>query len=143
MEIFTIDNNQDIKDHCKEYRFKIKDFKPFQFVCEYYETSSSWGHKGRILYNNYDTGISYKIRYYNRTWERYRFQSLLKHLIRQAMSYLKHNEIDYSHVLKPKGQELRDLKRLSKKEFMGKYSYFTSKEYTETKKAFIKTTEVK
>lgn len=143
MEIFTIDNNQDIKDFCKSYGFKIKDFKPLQFVCEYYETSSSWGHKGRVLYNNHDTGVTYKIRYYNRTWECYTYQSLLKQLIRQAMTYLKHNEIDYSHVLKPKSQELRDLKRLTKKEFTTKYKYYTSKEYTETKKAFIKTTEVK
>lgn len=143
MEIFTIDNNQDIKDFCKSYGFKIKDFKPFQFACEYYETRNSWGHKGRVLYNNHDIGVTYKIRYYNRTWECYRFQSLLEHLIRQAATYLKDNEIDYSYVLKPKGQELKDLKRLTKKEFMGKYSYFTSKEYTETKKAFVKTTEVK
>lgn len=59
------------------------------------------------------------------------------------MTYLKDNKIDYNHVIKPKGQELRDLKRLSKKDFIKKYSYYTSKEYTETKKAFIKTTEVK
>lgn len=143
MKIFTIDNNQDIKEMCKNYGFKIKDFKPLQFVCEYYETSSSWGHKGRVLYNNHDIGVTHKIRYYNRTWECYTYQSLLKQLIRQAMTYLTVDEIDYNYVLKPKGQELRDLKRLTKKEFLTKYKYYTSKEYTETKKAFVKTTEVK
>lgn len=143
MEIFTIDNNQDIKDRCKAYGFKIKDFKPLQFICEYYETSSSWGHKGRILYNNHDIGLTAKRRYYNRTWECYRYQSLLLDMIELAMSYLKDNEIDYKYVLAVKGQQLKDLKRLSKKDFIKKYSYFTSKEYTETKKAFVKTTEVK
>jgi len=138
MRIFTIDNNQDIKDRCKAYGFKIKDFKPLQFVCEYYETSSSWGHKGRILYNNHDIGITAKIRYYNRTWECYTYQSLLLQLVRQAMTYLKNNEIDYRQVLSVKGQQLKDLKRLSKKDFIKKYSYFTSKEYTETRKAFVK-----
>ena len=59
------------------------------------------------------------------------------------MTYLTVDEIDYNYVLKPKGQELRDLKRLTKKEFITKYKYYTSKEYTETKKAFVKTTEVK
>ena len=137
MQIFTIDNNEDIKQRCKDYKFKVKDFKPLQFVCEYYETSSSWGHRGRILCNGHDINVTYKIRYYNRTWECYRYQSLLLQLIRCAMSYLKNNTIDYSQVLKPKGQELRDLKRLSKKDFKNKYPYYTNKQYIETKKAFI------
>lgn len=143
MQIFTINNNEDIKQRCKDYGFKIKDFKPLQFVCEYYETRNSWGHKGKILYNGHDINITGKIRYYNRTWECYTYQSLLLQLIKQAMTYLRDNKIDYSHVLKPKRQELKDLKRLTKKEFTTKYKYYTSKEYTETRKAFIKTTEVK
>jgi len=143
MQIFTIDNNQNIKDYCKSYGFKIKDFKPLQFVCEYYETRNSWGHRGRVLYNNHDIGVTCKIRYYNRTWECYTYQSLLLKLIRKAMTYLKNNEIDYNYVLNPKGQTLRDLKRLTKKEFMNIYPYFTSKEYTETKKHLLKNTEVK
>ena len=138
MEIFTIDNNQDIKDFCKSYGFKIKDFKPLQFICEYYETRNSWGHKGRVLYNNHDIGVTYKIRYYNRTWECYTYQSLLKQLIRKAMTYLRHNEIDYNYVLRFKGQVFKDFKRLCKKDFIKKYSMVTSKEYTETKKAFVK-----
>lgn len=143
MQIFTIDNNEDIKDYCKSYGFKIKDFKPLQFVCESYETRNSWGHTGRVLYNNHDTGVTYYIRYYNRTWECYQYQSLLKQLIKLAMTYLKNNTIDYTFVLKPKEQELKDLRKLSKKEFIKKYSYYTSKQHTETKKAFIKDTEAK
>lgn len=138
MQIFTIDNNEDIKKRCKEYGFKIKDFKPLQFICEYYETRNSWGHKGRILYNGHDINVTSKIRYYNRTWECYTYQSLLFQLIRQAMTYLKDNKINYSKVLRPKGQELRDLKRLSKIEFIKKYRYYTATEYRETKKAFVK-----
>lgn len=143
MQIFTIDNNSDIKDYCKKYKFKVKDFKPFQFICEYYETSSSWGHRGYVLYNGYNTGITYKIRYYNRTWESYTYRNLLSNLIMRVMTYLTGNKIDYRYVLNPEGQELRDLKRLTKKEFINKYKYYTSKEYTETKKVFANNTEVK
>lgn len=46
----------------------------------YYETRNSWGHKGYIwghVGDNYCNTNDFKIRYYNRTWECYRFQSLL------------------------------------------------------------------
>lgn len=137
MQIFTIDNNEDIKKRCKQFGFKIKDFKPLQFVCESYETRNSWGHKGKVLYNNKDIGITYKIRYYNRTWESYRYQSLLLHLIRLAMSYLSHDTIDFTVVLILEGQEIKDIKQLNKKDFIIKYPFFTSKEYIETKKYIL------
>jgi len=137
MQTFTIDNNKDIKKRCKQYGFKIKDFKPLQFVCDYYETYNSWGHKGEVLYNNQNIGITYKIRYKNRTWERYTYQSLLLHLICLAMTYLSGNTIDFTQVLPLKGQEIKDIKKLTKKDFIIKYPFFTSKEYTETKKYIL------
>ena len=50
------------------------------FECETYSNYRSWGHRGRVFYN----GVlitEHKIRYYNRTWERYQFESLLFGLV--------------------------------------------------------------
>lgn len=46
----------------------------------YYDTRSSWGHKAYIcghIGDSYAERNDFKIRYYNRTWERYTFQSIL------------------------------------------------------------------
>lgn len=62
------------------YNKKINGVK-FTFVCECWNTSTSWGHKV-TLYRNENVIIgSVKIRYYNRTWERYQFQSAIKNVI--------------------------------------------------------------
>jgi hypothetical protein len=46
----------------------------------YYETRTSWGHKAEICGHygdNYVSKHDFKNIYYNRTWENYRFQSVL------------------------------------------------------------------
>lgn len=48
----------------------------WSLVNEYWETSSGWGHKTHIIRNGYDYG-EYKVRYYNRTWEMYTYQSCM------------------------------------------------------------------
>lgn len=48
--------------------------------CEYYETRYSWGHKGWLYRDHQEIGYK-KITYYNRTWERYQFESLLQCLV--------------------------------------------------------------
>lgn len=90
MQIFTVDNNEDIKELCKKNKIRIKDIRPYQFVCEYYETRNSWGHKGKVLYNNNDCiGITHRIRYYNRTWECYTYQSLLLDMVNKVIKRIK------------------------------------------------------
>jgi len=59
-----------------EIRVKKVNGKKFEFVNEYYETSNSWGHKSTLLINGYEQE-SIKIRYYNRTWECYTYQSAM------------------------------------------------------------------
>lgn len=93
MQLFTIDNNLDIKKWVKDAGLKIKDFKKFTFVCEYYETRNSWGHKGKVIYNGNDFNISDKIRYYNRTWEKYTYQALLRSLVNKAIEFIKEQEV--------------------------------------------------
>lgn len=62
------------------YNKKINGVK-FTFVCEYWETATSWGHKVTLYRNDNVILGSVKIRYYNRTWERYQFQSAIKNVI--------------------------------------------------------------
>jgi len=54
---------------------------------EYYETRYSWGHKASLYINNHKVEHD-KIRYYNRTWESYQFQSILNSIINKGLKNL-------------------------------------------------------
>ena len=60
-----------------EIRRKKVNNNEWQFVNEYWETRNSWGHKTTILRNDYEY-LSHKVRYYNRTWEMYTFQTCMR-----------------------------------------------------------------
>ena len=59
-----------------EIRRKNINGNNWELVNEYWETSYSWGHKTTIIRNGYDYG-TYKVRYYNRTWECYTYQTCM------------------------------------------------------------------
>lgn len=69
MELFTKDN--------------------YTIVAETWETRTAWGHKATLIKTNADgysiTMATNKIRYYNRTWESYQYQSVVKGLIYKAI----------------------------------------------------------
>lgn len=48
----------------------------FEFVCETYENSRAWGHRVTLFMNGVEI-TEHKIRYYNRTWENFRYQSCM------------------------------------------------------------------
>lgn len=54
--------------------------KNYTIVAETYTTSNAWGHKATLYHNNYAIATN-KIRYYNRTWESYEYQSVIRGLI--------------------------------------------------------------
>ena len=58
--------------------FECKAHPEFKIVAQSYETRNSWGHKAELIKNNDHTLNKYKIRYYNRTWECYQYQSVIK-----------------------------------------------------------------
>lgn len=62
------------------FRFKQKALKEYSIACEYWETSRAWGHRAILMYNGHDV-LETKIRYYNRTWEMYRYQSCMQKLL--------------------------------------------------------------
>lgn len=47
---------------------------------EYFETRYNWGHKARAIYHGREVADT-KIVYQNRTWESYKFQSVMQKLI--------------------------------------------------------------
>lgn len=128
---FDLENNEDVRNYVKKYKFDEKDFKDVSFFCEYYETRNSWGHRGHVMgigLNDLDT----KIRYYNRTWESYTYQTLLFNLLDKYATYL--TSINYFKVLYLNDNELYDFKTMKRKDFMSKYTWCDSVNYRETKK---------
>ena len=55
---------------------QIFSYKNFKIVGDSYSNSQSWGHTAVVFKDDYELSKS-KIRYYNRTWERYTYQSVI------------------------------------------------------------------
>ena len=66
------------------YRREINGVK-FMLVCESWSTRYSWGHKVTLYRDNTIIIGRAKIRYYNRTWECYRYQAAIKSAISDAI----------------------------------------------------------
>ena len=65
-----------------EIRRKNINGNNWELVNEYWETSYSWGHKTTIIRNGYCYG-GHKVRYYNRTWEMYTYQTCMSGAIEE------------------------------------------------------------
>ena len=61
----------------------------FTLVCESWCTRYSWGHEVTLYKNDYAKIGRAKIRYYNRTWESYQYQSAIKSVIYNAIAQIK------------------------------------------------------
>lgn len=54
----------------------------YEFVCWYWENSNAWGHEVRLVKGGIEVAKA-RVRYYNRTWERYTFQSAMYEVLAQ------------------------------------------------------------
>ena len=61
----------------------------FTLVCESWCTRNSWGHEVTLYKNDYAKIGRAKIRYYNRTWESYQYQSAIKSVIFETIERIK------------------------------------------------------
>lgn len=61
-------------------KIKCKSGKEYNIVNEYWETSNSWGHKSTLI-APWGEVESRKVKYLNRTWERYTYESCMSGLI--------------------------------------------------------------
>ena len=98
--------------------FECKAYPEFKIVAYTYETRSSWGHKAELIHNNNYTLNEYKIRYYNRTWECYQYQSVIKSVLNDYIDYLIKDYInDYktqNSITRLKSQQREELTRQAK-----------------------------
>jgi hypothetical protein len=65
--LFTIDNNTSI-------------------LCEVYENSRNWGHRARVFRDGGEV-VKTTQTYYNRTWESFQFQTVLRSALRKSCLY--------------------------------------------------------
>lgn len=65
----------------------------YEFVCEGWSNSRAWGHEVHLFRNGWEIAEN-RIRYYNRTWENYRFQSCMLGAIDNVMSDIVRRTID-------------------------------------------------
>ena len=61
----------------------------FTLVCESWRTRYSWGHEVTLYKNDTLKVGRVKIRYYNRTWECYQYQSAIKSVILDVLEKIK------------------------------------------------------
>ena len=98
--------------------FECKAYPEFKIVAYTYETPSSWGHKAELIRNNDYTLNTYKIRYYNRTWECYQYQSVIKSVLNDYIDYLIKDYInDYktqNNITRLKSQQREELIKQAK-----------------------------
>lgn len=86
-------------------KIKCKSGNEYNIVNEYWETSNSWGHKSTLI-APWGEVESHKVRYYNRTWECYTYQSCMGQLL---ANILESNQKSYITEYKEKN----DISRLT------------------------------
>ena len=80
----------------------------YSVVADTYSNSHNWGHKATLLDKYSNILATHKITYYNRTWEKYQYQSVVKALLNGHISSLVDNYI-YNY------KQENNIKRLSAK----------------------------
>jgi hypothetical protein len=79
----------------------------FTFVNKTWSNSSSWGHETTLFKNSFEMN-SRRVRYYNRTWESYKYQTCMLGCVDELIEQ-KENE------LKDRFKEEKQITRLTKK----------------------------
>ena len=80
----------------------------FTLVCESWSNRNSWGHEVTLYKNDYYKIGRAKVRYFNRTWESYQYQSAIKSVIYNTIEEIK-------YAAKIAFKELHHYKVLTKK----------------------------
>lgn len=90
-------------------KITTKNGKNYSIVNESWETSRAWGHRSVLLSNNSVELGENKVRYYNRTWEMYRYQSCMLGLIEKLLT-------DNQKSFLAQYKEMNDIARFTPKE---------------------------
>lgn len=65
---------------------QIFEFGDYKFVAQSFSNSRNWGHRATMFYKDCELQNA-KIIYYNRTWERYTYESVLAKCVNQEIEY--------------------------------------------------------
>ena len=84
-------------------KIKCKSGNEYNIVNEYWETSRAWGHKSTLI-APWGEVESRKVKYINRTWERYTYESCMSGLIN---TILENNLKSYITQYKEKNDIIR------------------------------------
>ena len=87
-----------------------------KLVCESWNNRNSWGHEVTIYKNNNEIIGRAKIRYYNRTWECYKYRTAILKAIVNAIARI-------TTEAKKTYKELHNYQVLTKKRACGFYGY--------------------
>lgn len=104
-------------------KIKCKSGNEYNIVNEYWETSNAWGHKSTLI-APWGEVESRKVRYYNRTWESYTYQTCMSGLLD---TILENNLKSYIAQIK----EVRGITRLLKGTREEIENDWNKKEYTQ------------
>ena len=73
----------------------------YEFKCQYWETRGGWGHSVTLYKtNDYETLAEVDVRYYNRTWEMWEFQSAMENACAKAIKSYPDLKVELEQVLK-------------------------------------------
>ena len=87
-------------------RIVCKSGRVYNIVNEYWETSRAWGHKSTLV-AQWGEIESRKVRYYNRTWESYTYQTCMSGLLNSIL------ENDFKNYI-TREKENNGIERLTK-----------------------------
>ena len=100
---------------------KCKSGNVYKFVNEYWETSYAWGHKTTIIRNGYDYE-GHKVRYYNRTWECYEYQTCMSGAVEEIRDldmnrYIMNYKYEHNYERFKKGEKQKVIDMWKQTEF--------------------------
>ena len=77
------------------YQFTTTDGAKFEIVCDSWSTRNAWGHSCKVYAGDaYAPSGRAKVRYYNRTWEAYQYQSVMKQAVHEMMGQRRAQLVD-------------------------------------------------
>ncbi len=62
--------------------------KKYTFVCDSWSNSRNWGHECKLMINGGYELASERVTYYNRTWEAYQYQSIMRNVVYNQLERL-------------------------------------------------------
>lgn len=114
-----------------DIRKEIINGKEYMFVNSFRGNRSGFVHETELFCNGFLIGRN-KIQYYNRTWERYAYQSVMMGLVRELMEEIKKDYEDFWKC----GYGVKRMTEAKRKEMEASFKANTPKNYVELQELY-------